>query len=226
MPELLNSAENKTQYLTSRAKSLNLGIYITDMAYSATFERTNEAVDYLDAVKFLSQELNISTSIFESLIERSKKTIGQKDSILLISNEVFFEMLGFLEDGGKMNTVAMISSGAFLESIYLALESVNDYEKDILIIRQIEELRYPLQNLLAQSKYSESDPNVKNMLVFLNELNEIFLELNPSGTEPTFTKNAKGELTILGGTAYTITEKDYIAMKAKVNEIRTTIISY
>jgi hypothetical protein len=225
-PSHLNSPENKTKYLSTRAKALNLGIYISDLAYASLFERTNEAIDYLEAVRFLSQELNISSGIFESLIERSKNAVGKKDSLLTISNEVFQEMIDFLEDGGKMNTIALISSGAFLESIYLAMESVKTYEDDMDLIKQIEELQFPLENILAQSRYSEDDPNVQSIINMLHEINGVFISADSESSQTQLIKNADGILTLSGGESRKLSKEEFYELREKVRGKRQELISY
>ena len=225
-PDLLNNPQNKANYLTTRARSLNLGIYITDLAYCANFERTTEAINYLEAIKSLGNELNISNSVFESLIERARKEIGHKDSLIAISNEVFYEMLGFLEDGGKIGAIAMLSSGAFIESMYLTLESVTDFGKQENLIRQIEELKFPLENLLAQSSSAGDDPNLNSISILLNEVNDLFTQLDTNQSIPVVVKNEEGEISLFGGKSYTLTEDDLTELKLKVREIRNSIISY
>lgn len=220
--DLLHDANKVDTYLTSKDKGLNLGIYLTDMAYAAIFSRSSDAVNYLDVVRKLSSELNVSTSTFEALIDRAKKNVGVNDSLVDISNEVFFNMVEFLESSGMESTIAVISSGAYVESMYLALNSVDNYDKNNPIIQQIAELKYPMENLLGHIETVSDDPNVQSILKFINELNDIFKELeSKSGTA---VKSEPGVISFSGGSSPDLNEENFQEMKATVIEIRNNIV--
>lgn len=220
--DLLHNPNLADTYLTSKDKGLNLGVYLTDMAYAAIFSRSSDAVNYLDVVRKLSSELNVSTTAFESLIERAKRNLGVTDSLVDISNEVFFNMVEFLESSGMESTIAVISSGAYVESMYLALNSVEKYDTDNPIIQQIAELKYPMENLLGNIETVSDDPNVQSILKFITELNDIFKELeSKSGTA---VKSEPGVISFSGGSSPDLNEDNFHEMKAAVIEIRNNIV--
>lgn len=219
-PELLSAPENKSSYITTLSKSLNLGIYISDMAYCANFGMTNEAIAYLETIKILSYEVNISTSVFESLIQRTKILIGQRDSIIAISDEVYNEMINYLGSGGKINTIALISSGALIESMFLVIESADQNINKTEMIKHLEDLRTPLENLLAQTQNSDNDPNFIIIQLILQEIKNMFLKLNSENTQILVTGN-EGNAPPEGGM---LNEDNFASLKMKVREIRSNII--
>ncbi|MCK4920807.1 MAG: hypothetical protein KAS71_07165, partial [Bacteroidales bacterium] len=107
-----NPISNSNNYISLQSQALNLGIYVTDMAYSAVFTRSAETIEYLNIIQTMGNEINISSSAFKSLVERSKANIGNMDSLILISNDAFYNMIDFLESGGKENIISLISAGA------------------------------------------------------------------------------------------------------------------
>jgi len=221
---LMNSPDVGNKYITSKDKALNLGIYITDMAYVAKFSRSSEAVKYLDVIQSLSEDIGISTSAFESLIERAKSNIGETDSLLVISSDMFFQLVEFLESSGKENTIALVSSGAYIESMHIAFQSVDQYSEDSKIIEQIAELKYPLKNLLDHAETVSDDPNVQSILKYIRELNSIFneLEAQAGGTE---VKNEEpGVISLIGGSDDKMDEENFNILKKKINEVRNFII--
>jgi hypothetical protein len=210
-------------YLSSKDKGLNLGIYLTDMAYAALFSRNSEAADYLDVIRKLSGDLNVSTSTFESLIERARMNMGHRDSLVSISNEVFFNMVEFLEGSGQENTVAIISSGAYVESMYLALNSVDEYNEDDPIIRQITELKYPMENLMSHAESVSEDPNVQSILTFVKELNQLFSELETTATDAVVSE--PGVISFSGDSVPELSRDNFDEMKQKVILIREHIVN-
>jgi len=225
-PELLNSPANKDKYLGSKAQALNLGVYISDMAYSALFERSSETVEYLESIQSLSAEAGISSTIFESLVVRSKANAGKIDSLVSISNEAFGNMLEFLETGGREITVAQLSAGAYIECIYIALESVEKYSETDKTLQLLTEMKYPMENLLEKAKSSASNDENSIIINYLNQISLIFEELETRTSKTIVTKNKPGSITIGGGSESKISKADFEKMKSQVSQIRKSIVSF
>ncbi len=225
-PDLLNSPLNKDKYIGSKAQTLNLGVYITDMAYSALFERSAETVNYLEAVQALSTETGISSTIFESLLVRSKANAGKLDSLANISNEAFSNMLEFLETGGKENTIAQVSAGAYIESLFIALQSIGSYSEDNESLALLSDMRFPVDNLLEKAKSATLNEADKTIINYLIEISSIFNELEKNGSKTVITQNPSGEVSIQGGEEFKMNEANFINLKNKVSEIRKGIVSY
>ncbi len=170
----------------------------------------------------LSGELNVSSNTFESLIERAKNNIGDRDSLVTLSNEVFLNMVEFLESSGQENTIAVISCGAYIESMYLALNSVDEYNEYNPIIRQIAEFKYPMENLLSHAETVSDDPNVQSIIKYINELNGIFSELEAKSSK--VSKTAPGVISLTGGSAPELNRENFDLMKEKVISIRGLIV--
>ena len=220
---LLNPVTNKDQYLTTRSKALNLGIYFTDFAYAVVFERQQEAMDYLEVLEDLSTEVNITPTVYESLMERTETNIGKRDSLLNISRDMFFSILEFLEEGQMKSTMALVSAGAYIEAMYVALQSVDEYKTDHPVLKHITELRYPMNNLLERARATSNDPNVSSIVIYLVEISEIFDELETMTAEPTVVKDSANAISIMGGSEKTMNREEFLALREKITEIRSNI---
>jgi hypothetical protein len=225
---LLNPPANKDKYIGSKAQSLNLGVYITDMAYAALFERSTETVNYLEAIQSLSTEAGISSTIFESLVIRSKANAGKIDSLVSISNEAFTGMLEFLESGGKENTIAQISAGAYIESLYIAVQSISKFSNDDNLVKLLAEMKYPMDNLLETAKSastSAGEPD-NSIVAYLKEISIIFNELDTNPSKTVVSEAKTGTISITGGNKINMSEADFNSLKAKVIEIRNKMVSF
>lgn len=220
--ELLHDPGRASDYITLRDKGLNLGIYIADMAYASLFSRNTLAADYLDVVRKMSNELDVSNTAFESLVDRVGDNVGNSDSLIVISNEAFFNVLEFLETAGRENTIALISSGAYIESIYLALYSMEEYNEKDPILRQISELKYPLENLLGHAESVSEDPAVQSILAYVRELNAIFTELEAESGSSSVEQ--PGVITLSGGSLPDISAENFAAIRRSVLSSRALII--
>jgi hypothetical protein len=225
-PELLNSPDNKSKYIGSKAQAMNLGVYIADMSYSALFERSSETVNYLEAIQNLSVEAGVGSNIFESLLVRSKANAGKIDSLVSISNEAFANMLEFLETGGRELTIAQISAGSYIESLYIALNSIKKYTKDDKTLALIVDMKYPMENLLEKTKSAAANDNNNILLNYLNQLSLTFKELETKNTKTVVSQSKKGSISILGGDKSAMSEADFENLKNKVANIRKSIVSF
>ncbi len=219
-----NPISNSNNYIGLQSQALNLGIYVTDMAYSAVFTRSAETIEYLNIIQTMGNEINISSSAFKSLVERSKANIGNMDSLILISNDAFYNMIDFLESGGKENIISLISAGAYLESIYLAVCSVEEYEADNDILNQIMDLKYPLDNLRERASIIKNDPSITQTITFLNKIDSIFSEFNIIDEEMEVTETNEGGINISGGELIRLNEDDFLLLKNKIMEMRNSIV--
>jgi hypothetical protein len=225
-PDLLNHASNKDKYLGSRNQSLNLGVYITDMAYSALFERSGEIVEYLESVQFLSTEAGISSGIFESLLSRAKVNASDMDSLINLANEAYTGMVEFLETGGQEASVMRISAGAFIEGLYIAVESAGTYSADNKIIGMLSELEYPLENLIARFRSNPVPAEDQELVQSLEAVKFLFSRVNKEQKETIVKDNKPGSIRIEGGKTAIMTEDIFLELRKKVSALRNETVSF
>ncbi len=223
--EFLNPVSQKDRYIGSMAQSLNLGVYIADMAYLSLFERYNESVEYLEVIQSLSYEVGISSGVFESLITRAKANAGVVDSLFNISNEAFADLLEFLEEGGKENTIALISAGAYIESLYLALQSAGEYSEENTILQMISDMMFPLNNIMDRAREVRDDENIAGIVKVLDGIAEVFTKLETGDTGIKVEESEEGVISILGKGKMTINEENFYELKNRISEIRNNIVS-
>jgi hypothetical protein len=223
--DILHAPAEAEKYVTSKEKALNLGIYVADLAYTAMFSRSSEAIEYLEVVQSLSQDVHISTSAFESLLDRAKENIGNSDSLIEISNDLFFQLVEFLEISGQQNTIALVSSGAYIESMNIAFQSVDKFDPDNEIIKQIAELKYPLRNLLDHAESVSEDPNVQSILKYIKELNKTFNELAKESSKGEVKHNEPGTISITGGGGDVLHEEGFNSLMIMIGDIRNFIVN-
>ena len=225
-PELLSSAKNKDKYIGSKSQALNLGVYVTDMAYAALFNRPAETVEYIEAIQSLSSEIGISSNIFETLIIRAKANTGKIDSLVSISNESFSSMLDFLETGGMESTIAQITAGSYIESLYIVLQSIDEFSEDDEFQMILTNLKYPFENLKERAKSLELGENENGIKYYLNQISLIFNEIEMISSETSISQEQKGKISIQGGDKFRMKKEDFIELKAKVSGIRKNIVNF
>lgn len=222
--DLLNQTANADKYLDTRSLTVNLGIYSTDLAYSALFGRHEETVDYLEIVQDIADKVRVTGTINENLIERAKNNINYIDSLFNISNEAFINMIFFCEKNDRPGTIVLLSTGTFIESLYLAANMVEEYNMDNYMIQHLADQKYAIDNLMTFAESEAAVPNVNDVIELLKPLVLIFDQIGDEGAGTTVKKEGAGKLLIRGKGKTYLSESDFIRLKETVGKIRNDII--
>lgn len=189
---LLNPVENADQYLDTKSTTLALGVYITDMAYSALFGRHEETLDYLEVVRSVAEQIRLTGAINDELIQKARDNVEYLDSLFTISNEAFINMLFFCERNNRPNTIVVLSAGAFIESLYLAVNLVDDYDNAGYLLQHLTDQKYALENLMVfAGTLDEEDENIAAIMEDMNPILEIYNSLEVGSGEVTITDQSE-----------------------------------
>jgi hypothetical protein len=219
-PGLINPAANADKYLESRSQSLNLGVYAADLAYIVIFGKSRETMAYFIAIQTLTDKTRIKSAYDQSLIKRIEKNLNNLDSLREISTKSYYSIVDHLVENGKEKTLALISSGAYIECLYIALSSAPKYSEKNLLIQRIAEQKYAFDNLYSYVEQYKQDENASITLDYLRQIKVIFDELKEQAGQTKVKQNANGSYNFEGGNKLIITEAQYALLKTKVLEIR------
>ena len=214
----LNSPDNIKNYVDTKSKALNFGIYATDFLYCSTFDYGTEGLKYFVDVKKLGDELGISGVISESTADRIKKNMSKTDSLTDISNTLYFSAIAELEKSDKASVLALVIAGGWVESMNLVTNMVKKYKADSPAIDRIAEQKYTLDNLIGYLQKYQSDANVASVITQMNELKGVYDQLKEEAVTGKVAPKG-GKKVLGGGTKITITEAQYKAISDKVKSI-------
>ncbi len=176
---ILNSVNNTSQYLTSYKKAMNLGVYAVDLSYCRAFEQFDVAGRYFSSMQALSEQLGIPQDYFDNTAQRFERNMTNKDSLITIANEIYYETEEYLKENERFATASVIIMGGWVEALYIgtkvALESKNPD-----IIERIVDQKYSLNNLLILLKDYEDNELISDHISRLKELRILFNQLNIS----------------------------------------------
>jgi len=223
--DILNPIRNADKYLDMRSLTVNLGVYATDLAYTALFGRREETIDYLEKVQDIAEKIRITGTVNDRLIERAKSNVNYIDSLFNISNEAFINMIFFCEKNDRPSTIMLISTGAFIESLYLSSAMVDAYNTQESMMQHLADQGYTLENLMTTSESDASDPNVAYALQILKPLKDLYDQFGDSGGATTIKKESSGKLVIGGKSKKMLNEQDFNKLKETITSIRHNITS-
>ena len=222
--KLLNDVKNVDSYTSSKSRGINLGIYGADLNYANIFDNTQETMFYLQCTQKLAEALGIENAISENTVARAQDNIDNKDSILNIFSEMFWELQDYLEQNDKMDITALIVTGGWVEGLFLATQTVTDAKPNMEIVQKVADLKLSLEHLLGLLNSYEKNDNVDLMIADMNKFKVVYDKLEVT-SEETSVKQEGETAVINGGKKISITMEQFIEIKALVLEVRTNYIS-
>jgi hypothetical protein len=228
---LLNPPGNMDNYLDTKSQTISLGIYITDLAYAALFGRHEETLDYLDVVRTMAEQIRVTGAIDDELIENARNNVEYLDSLFNISNEAFINMLFFCERNNRPNTVVMLSAGAFIESLFLAVNLAGENGQAEYILQHMADQKYALDNLMMFAEsMKDQDPNIAAVIKDMGPIKEIYEDITVvAGTTTLETEEADDDqpkkLVIGGGSKPILSKKEFENLKKTTVELRNKLVT-
>ena len=230
---LLHPVDLVDRYQNSREKSYVLGVYMTDLAYAALFGRHEEALNYLETVKTLSEEININEAVDEAMIKKARENVEYLDSLYVISNDAFMNILTFCEINERSNSVVMLSAGAFVESLFLAVNMIDDYATAGYLLQHLADQKYSIDNFMMFALSLETDdPGVESTIRDLEKIHSIYNGITPGSGEVSVksqekTDGAQTKKLVIGSDSSAqpgLSEAEFESLKSAVIDLRTKMV--
>jgi len=155
---LVNSREKVDQYTNQKDKAaLNLGVYAADIGYLTSYDKTQEAIDYLTACKTLSDDLGLIGTFDAELLEKFEKNISNKDSLTRLLDRTIQDSRKYLRDDSRNKLSSLVIAGSFIEGLYIATGLIKSYPKNILPEDNRNLVLTPLMRVVLEQKSSVSE---------------------------------------------------------------------
>jgi hypothetical protein len=223
---LLNPIESKNKYISSQDKALALGVYAADLGYINFFEKTYEALDYLDVVKELSDQLSIGQFFDFTTIKRLAQNKSSMDSIIYITTDNFEKMNVYLAKQNRGTTSALMLLGGWAESVHLLCKAGNAHKSKSLI-EQVGEQKVVLDELLVLLSLFKDNTDFEDLTKHFNELKPLYEKvIIKYEYRAPVTKEVNGTLVVEDNSKkeIVISDEQFDAIANKIEELRNYII--
>ena len=222
---LINSRESADKYMSTFDKAaMNLGIYAADVGYLSSYEQTQEALDYLQVAKQLADHLGVVDAVDQVVMERFEENIDEKDSLYKIINGAINNVDQYLKTEARNRVAALVTTGSFIEGLYVSTELVRTYPKDLLpddarnliltpVIQIILNQETSVGELIKLIESLPEDELTTNIIADLKSLQDNYVALNMEDQ----IKNNRADLML--------TDKTLVDITATVNQMRSDIIN-
>ncbi len=182
-PEILNPVGHASNYNTTKAMALNLGIYSTDLSYASLFDQTQYAIEYMSAARKMVDGLGISDAINNETIERLQENLNHRDVIMDIISEAFMNSSSYLKENNRSAISAIVLVGGWIEGLYLATHLVD--ETDINhsgLVERIVDQKLSLINMMRLLNQYKDNEDVKEIIILVEGLKNVYDDIKITTT--------------------------------------------
>lgn len=155
---LLNPRTKVDQYASRTDKAaLNLGVYAADIGYLSSYDKTQEAIDYLNSTKTLADNLGVIGSFDVEVLQKFEANISNRDSLTRLLDQTIKKTETYLVDDNRNKLSALVVTGSFVEGLYISTGLIKTYPKDLLPDDKRNLVLTPLIRVVLEQKKSVSD---------------------------------------------------------------------
>jgi hypothetical protein len=156
--------------------ALNLGILGTDLGYLNLYEKTGSVMSTVAAINELASRLKVGQFFDFVLLKRLATNSNNLDSLIFTSISSFNNMDDYLRSNNRTNVSALIVSGVWIESTFLATQVYQEKSNE-KIAERIGEQKLILNNLVLILSNYKSDPRFTQLLKDFNELKRLYKDV-------------------------------------------------
>jgi hypothetical protein len=187
---LINDRAKADQYASRTDKAaLNLGVYAADIGYLSSYDKTQEAIEYLNSAKSLADGLGVIGSFDLQVLQQFEANISNKDSLSRLLDQTLDKTQMFLKDNNRNKLSAMVITGSFIEGLYISTGLVKSDPTDLLptdaknlvltpIIRIVLDQKSSLSELIKMLGNVEHTEEVAAILTDLKTLEAEYASFN------------------------------------------------
>ena len=223
-PEYVNPATNASNYVDVKSQAINLGVYISDFAYLSAIDDNTDELEYLRIIRELMDKVNLYGIVNEELLERINDNLMVKDSLNKISQELYYKMSQILENTDRNNILVLVSTGAIVEALYLAINNI-DFDHSADVVKKIFEQKFVFDNYYEFASQYSDDMYVKTVLNELTVIKDRFDHFDYSESDISISKDEDNFVIIEGGKEIIVTKEAYLGFRENITNVRTLLVS-
>ena len=178
-----NPVENSKKYFTSAPRAINLGVYGADLSYATLYNQQQSVIDYLEAIRSLAAELNMSKIYDVDLYNKLKQNVDIKDELVKILTDAFDNTYEHLSENDQQPLALLVVGGAWVEGMYLTTHVSEAAYQVAGISKVLLEQKKSFEVLLEITTPYLNDPSVSDFVKKLDPVKKVYEGLDTSLTE-------------------------------------------
>jgi hypothetical protein len=179
---IANPVENAKKYFTSASKATNLGAYGADLSYATLYNIQQEVINYLDAIRSLANDLNMSKIYDETLYDKIKQNFDKRDTLVNVLTDAFNNTYGYLTENDQQPLALLVVGGAWVEGMYLTTHVSEAAYQISGISKVLIDQKESFNLFLDITKPYMEDPSLKEFVSKLDPIKKVYEGLTTSLT--------------------------------------------
>ncbi len=222
---LLHNPQLAHEYQTRQSQAMNLGIYGADLSYSSIYGQQQEAIKYLAATKRIGEKLGIHEAFSAELIERANNNLDNRDSMLHILTEIYWQSNSQLQEEDRGQTSMMIMASGWLEGLYLGSHIIDMDNPDPEVVLRLMEQKYTSAQIKEMFSQKLDDPDIAVLNAKFSDLFEFYAKLLVKEEQAVVEYvESTGVSRISGKKEINYSDEELVTLRDITESIRTQII--
>lgn len=178
-----NPVTSTKKYFSSTTRAINLGVYGADLSYATLYNIQQEVINYMDAIRSLSNELNMTKIYNAELYDKIKANYDNRDELVKILTTAFNDTYSYLSENDQQPLALLVVGGAWVEGMYLTTHVSEAAYQVSGISRVLLEQKKSFELFLDITKPYASDPSVSDFVKLLDPVKKVYEGLGTSLTD-------------------------------------------
>ena len=178
-----NPVANTKKYFSSSKRAINMGVYGADLSYATLYNMQQMVIEYLDAIRSLANELQMSKIYNAALYDSIKKNYDNKDALVRILTGAFNDTYVYLSDNEQQPLALLVVGGAWVEGMYLTTHVSEAAYQVAGISKVLLEQKKSFELFLEITQPYGNDPMVSDFVKKLDPIKKVYEGLGTSLTE-------------------------------------------
>jgi hypothetical protein len=178
-----NPVANTKKYFSSSKRAINMGVYGADLSYATLYNMQQMVFDYLEAIRSISEDLNMSKIYNAALYDSIKKNFDSKDDLVRILTAAFNDTYAYLADNDQQPLALLVVGGAWVEGMYLTAHVSEAAYQVAGISKVLLEQKKSFDLYLEITQPYANDPMVSDFVKKLDPIKTVYAGLGTSLTE-------------------------------------------
>jgi len=179
---ITNPAENVKKYYTSAKRSINLGVYGADLSYVTLYNNNQEVITYMDVIRSLANDLNMSKIYNAALYDSIKKNFDIRGRLVDILTNAFNDTYAYMSENDQQALALLVVGGAWVEGMYLTCNVSGIAYQVAGISKVLIEQKKSFELFLELTKPYMDDPMIGDFVNNLEPIKKVYAGLGTSLT--------------------------------------------
>jgi hypothetical protein len=220
--DALNGADRASEYTTSDAQAINLGIYGADLSYATNFEENSASLEYLSAIKDLAGQLGISDVLSDEVMAEVEANRNDREVLIDIVSDTFYALNEQLKYNGQEDLAGLVVAAGWVEGMYLATRHLSEAPQELKT--RIAEQKLVLNDVMNLCGSYEQTPALTGLLSSMQAIEAAYEAVGTTEGEGTTSREESGTFVIGGGPTFTADDAAIGAIASAVETVRNGCI--